>query len=841
MAQSINPGIPIESQIRWETPTGRINVGNMANLLLLNSSAGGAARFTGATGPTGAFGFTGYTGPTGAPGSSSNTGATGPTGSQGNSGATGLQGNTGPTGSQGIQGVTGYTGYTGSQGIQGVTGPTGSQGNTGYTGPQGNTGPTGSFNLSGTNYGDYIYWNTYTSPPKWQVGDAQVTIGQNAGQTGGLNSSSVAIGQNAGQINQNNSSVAIGADSGQFNQANGCVSVGFQSGFTGQGSQSVAMGANAGQLSQGASSVAIGQIAGQTSQGSQSVAIGLAAGSSKQSINAVAIGTEAGQFNQGQNAIAIGQNAGFTGQAANSIILNASGNVVNPGTSGFFINPVRTVSATGTPLAFVSNTNEIITYSPASTLPTATGATGSILTASGNGNTAWLGGAINVLIFGADPSGLTDSTAAITTAHNTGKLIYYPVGTYLVNGNSIPIASGGIVGDGIGETIIEVGDTSINDIFEFTGLSGGLFQNFTIYCNGTAKTTGAFINVTAGGANENMYMRVHQVSFGNTPNTAFYYPTGIHFTRASQWSVHACIFQNFTQSGLWIENQNNGDSGDSVISNCYFQHNGAQGSLVGSGVLQYSSGGLKIIGTKFNGGSYGYQYLSQLTTTDLMIAGCSFETGQIAGISITQGAADTTFGNVVISGNEIAQDLGITMTSPTHWLSQVAITGNVIGGATGIAIDYVTQWYIGGNSFNGSVAISLGTNSVDNNIDGVIGPNNTYQAGASVVLAGSSSQGDLAGSPTEIQKPTTQSGTGSISTTTEIGTSGIFQGSTTVVFPKQYNPFVPTSPADGTVTLTTTAGVGAGISAYSNSQMTVYASSTTNGTVPFSWEARGIH
>src|SRR5271163_3897099 len=56
-------GVPLLS--RWETPTGRILVSNMADVLLLNS--------TGSHGPTGPTGASG--------GGESGTGATGPTGS----------------------------------------------------------------------------------------------------------------------------------------------------------------------------------------------------------------------------------------------------------------------------------------------------------------------------------------------------------------------------------------------------------------------------------------------------------------------------------------------------------------------------------------------------------------------------------------------------------------------------------------------------------------------------------------------------------------------------------------------------------------------------------------
>lgn len=289
----------------------------------------------------------------------------------------------------------------------------GSFGGTGITGPTGYTGPTGSFTPSGTNFGDYIYWNTYTSPPRWVVGDVQVSIGMNAGQTGqGANSisigpgagqtnqshDSVSIGRAAGNTTQSDSSIAIGLFSGSSNQQNGCISVGVNAGknnqssqsiaigsfcgVTSQGGSSVALGFNSGQNNQGGSSVSIGVGSGQNSQGSSSVSIGQSAGNSGQSNFSIAIGASAGQNSQGTNSISIGHSAGLTSQGGNSIcignsagssqcatgsiIINASGNTVNSSTTGTFINPIRN-SATGSQTNFLvynTSTSEI-QYQPA--------------------------------------------------------------------------------------------------------------------------------------------------------------------------------------------------------------------------------------------------------------------------------------------------------------------------------------------------------------------------------------------------------------------------------------------------------------------------------------------
>ena len=82
-----------------------------------------------------------------------------------------------------------FTGPTGAPGQEGSQGPTGSQG------LQGPTGPSGQLNIIGSEYGDYIYWNTGSN--NWVVGSSNVTIGASAGINAGPNI--VAIGKYAEQ------------------------------------------------------------------------------------------------------------------------------------------------------------------------------------------------------------------------------------------------------------------------------------------------------------------------------------------------------------------------------------------------------------------------------------------------------------------------------------------------------------------------------------------------------------------------------------------------------------------------------------------------------------------
>jgi len=210
--------------------TGTINNFSFTNatgsVLYLNTLTGpvlsqiGGFGATGPTGPAGTGGPTGPTGSVGSTGPAGTGGPTGPTGSVGSTGPAGTGGPTGPTGSVGSTGPTGSVGSTGPSGFSTNTGPTGPTGPTGSFGPIGPTGP--GIVPSGTNYSDYLYWNPGTS--SYQVGNSEVHIGQNSGQTN-QGQYSVAIGTYAGQVNQGQYSVAIGYQAGTTNQNSNSICI----------------------------------------------------------------------------------------------------------------------------------------------------------------------------------------------------------------------------------------------------------------------------------------------------------------------------------------------------------------------------------------------------------------------------------------------------------------------------------------------------------------------------------------------------------------------------------------------------------------------------------------
>lgn len=344
---------------------------------------------------------------------------------------------------------------------------------------------------------------------------------------------------------------------------------------------------------------------------------------------------------------------------------------------------------------------------------------------------------VSVKDFGAKGDGVTDDTDAMMAAHATGKLIYYPEGHYIFTKLSDDITSGGIIGEGPTKTVLTSDDVSTDNLFNFNGRwenynpsqtnNAFVFKDFSITSDIT-KAGGASMNVTAPVATtqrENQLTTFYNVLFRDSY-------IGLHFKSASFWKVIACNFINYAKAGILVENLYNADSGDSCVTNCVFETNAT--SSGSAGVLQYSSGGLKITGSKFLGATYGYLMAwNGASSSNLQICNNSFELMQYAAIALTRTSGTGTFKLITIVGNEIAlTNTGISNDSNT-WLSQVTIVGNVIEtwgnyGANTVAItfNYLDNFIISNNNLDGTNGGSSNSNGISlfDPTNGQIGLNN---------------------------------------------------------------------------------------------------------------------
>ena len=179
---------------------------------------------------------------------------------------------------------------------------------------------------NGLNYGDYLYWNSYTS--SFSIGNSNVNIGSFAGQTG-QSAYSIAIGASAGNYGQSGYSIALGYYAGSTSQGINAIAIGYLAGNTYQGDYTVAIGAGAGSASSGDYSVAVGAYAGAANSGTGSIAIGASAGFYALNTNQIAIGNYAGYDNTNLaytpiNSIAIGQYAAIQQQDLESISIGST-------------------------------------------------------------------------------------------------------------------------------------------------------------------------------------------------------------------------------------------------------------------------------------------------------------------------------------------------------------------------------------------------------------------------------------------------------------------------------------------------------------------------------------
>ena len=92
---------------------------------------------------------------------------------------------------------------------------------------------------SGSNYGEYIFWNSSS----WEIGSSKIKLGNSSGEFNqGINS--IAMGNQSGNLNQGFESIAIGDQAGYSGQGNNAIAIGNQAGYTGQHNNSIILNAS---------------------------------------------------------------------------------------------------------------------------------------------------------------------------------------------------------------------------------------------------------------------------------------------------------------------------------------------------------------------------------------------------------------------------------------------------------------------------------------------------------------------------------------------------------------------------------------------------------------------
>ena len=192
---------------------------------------------------------------------------------------------------------------------------------------------------------------------------------------------------------------------------------------------------------------------------------------------------------------------------------------------------------------------------------------------------------------GADPSGVTDSTAAFNNAMATGKRVHVPAGTYLANIVASSIFD--IEGDGMNKTIIKPFNTSLP---AFKNMADAGSSNFWLRCSisdlsfqsaggvGNGFTFGDPAAYVAG--NE----RIGRVDFTNVGITGF----------------NKGVFKTCGNIG-------------NTYNNCRIQNNNYNFYAQSDDYASGSAPGMHTGADQWNGGAWGYATLANIFIKDRML------------------------------------------------------------------------------------------------------------------------------------------------------------------------------------------------------------------------------
>ena len=288
---------------------------------------------------------------------------------------------------------------------------------------------------------------------------------------------------------------------------------------------------------------------------------------------------------------------------------------------------------------------------------------------------------ISVLDFGADPTGVADSTTAIQNAINsvetgtypnfTSGTIYIPSGTYKTTGPLYVRRSTSLIGDGNASSIIKP-TSALTSSCLFVGVNGdvprtnsGFIQSIGFDGSATTSTSAIGINIWASGTqiidcfvngfyynlyayqswtasiNKCQFTQARKMNiwidrechnFSVTQSRITYSAgTGIRVSSSNSVTIQTCDIEQNTGSGLVHDSDNVVASRNLTVIDTYFEANGPNAVTPGTGNDIYL---LESVGTDSNGVS---------------ILNCYFEPGIYATINVDHRGAGSV--NIINSPN----------------------------------------------------------------------------------------------------------------------------------------------------------------------------------------------
>lgn len=290
---------------------------------------------------------------------------------------------------------------------------------------------------------------------------------------------------------------------------------------------------------------------------------------------------------------------------------------------------------------------------------------------------------------GAARDGSTDDTAAIeaadTAAAASGGKVYLRAGSYYT-ATGITVTGGGLVGAGKLATNI-LAPQGVSAIYTTT--SRTLIEGFRLACTTVGPSSGAGIHING----NPLYVTLRDLHIYN------------FYDDIDHESGNSTTFDNILgiarRYGVRIRNVTNPDAGDHNMVNCQWDTE----TTGAAGVRIESSGGLKIVNTKFFRSTWGVDLaVADITTSILTITGCSIEAPNC--IRLGRSGTTGTYVEATITGNQLHATLNGYGVQINAGVSAVTVTGNAFkgGGGTGlagVALNGGERHVVSGNTFNG--------------------------------------------------------------------------------------------------------------------------------------------
>jgi hypothetical protein len=223
------------------------------------------------------------------------------------------------------------------------------------------------------------------------------------------------------------------------------------------------------------------------------------------------------------------------------------------------------------------------------------------------------GNTVNVLSLGADNTGSSDATSIIQSAINSGaSVVYFPAGTYKVTSTITMVANQKLMGDGIGNTVIQLsGNFGATTGFEATDIGGSEIEH--IHFQGSShSSTEPVISYDHSGTANLQGPQVRNCKFSDFDANGCFLVTGT-FDNAD-WLLYG-----EPDASTWNVYEN------TKITDCIFQDNTVPDSLFGTGQVAVTAtrnttiSGISTLNCQERSISCGYN-------TDILVSKCVLNT-----------------------------------------------------------------------------------------------------------------------------------------------------------------------------------------------------------------------